>query len=85
LYHVLNGFKRTVALHQGKRIKLSEARKRRCWAAGEVFAEPGFRDATIREICEKRGEWAAVNCHFGDKEGFTPPSSVPNLALRALT
>ena len=38
-------------------------------AAAEVFAEKGYRDATIAEICEKtRANIAAVNYHFGDKE-----------------
>lgn len=38
-------------------------------AASEVFAEKGYRDATIAEICERaKVNVAAVNYHFRNKE-----------------
>jgi len=47
----------------------SETRQRLLEAAGEVFAERGFRAATTREICSAAGaNIAAINYHFGDKE-----------------
>jgi len=40
-------------------------------AAGVVFAEKGFRDATVAEICEAaEANIAAVNYHFGNKEAL---------------
>ena len=38
-------------------------------AASDIFAEKGFRDATIAAISKRAGtNVAAVNYHFGDKE-----------------
>ena len=39
-------------------------------AAGHVFSEKGYRDATVREICLRAGarNIAAVNYYFRDKE-----------------
>lgn len=46
-----------------------ETRLRLLEAAGEVFAENGFRQATVRDICSRAdANIAAVNYHFGDKE-----------------
>lgn len=46
-------------------------RQRLLNAAGEVFAERGFRGATVKEICDgARANIAAINYHFGDKESL---------------
>ncbi len=46
-----------------------DTRSRLVDAAGQVFAEKGFRAANIREICQLAlANVAAVNYYFGDKE-----------------
>ncbi len=53
-----------VNLEQDTRTRLVEA-------AGAIFAEKGFKAATIREIVGRAGaNLAAVNYHFGDKHGL---------------
>jgi AcrR family transcriptional regulator len=45
-----------------------ETRRRLLNAACEVFAEKGYRDATVADICRRAGaNVAAVNYYFGDK------------------
>ena len=49
---------------QDARLKILEA-------AGEVFAEGGYRDVTVREICRKASvNVAAINYYFGDKDNL---------------
>ncbi len=48
-----------------------ETRNRILEAASNVFAEKGFRDATVAEICERaQSNTASVNYHFHDKESL---------------
>jgi AcrR family transcriptional regulator len=48
-----------------------ETRQKLIEAAGEVFADVGFENATVREICSRAGaNIAAVNYHFRDKLGL---------------
>jgi AcrR family transcriptional regulator len=50
---------------------ISCTRQRLLDAAAAVFAEHGYRSATVRDICARAGaNIAAVNYHFGDKEGL---------------
>jgi AcrR family transcriptional regulator len=49
----------------------AETRERLIDAAGEVFAEHGFKGARVRDICARaEANVAAVNYHFRDKEGL---------------
>ena len=46
-----------------------DTRERLLHAAAEMFAEHGYRDARVRDICQRAGaNIAAVNYHFGDKQ-----------------
>jgi AcrR family transcriptional regulator len=59
-------FKRQI---QTTEPEVSDTQTRLLQAAGEIFAEFGYRAATVRQICDKaRANVAAVNYYFGDKE-----------------
>ena len=48
-----------------------ETRERLLKAAEHLFAEHGFKNVTVRDICRAaRANVAAVNYHFGDKMGL---------------
>jgi TetR/AcrR family transcriptional regulator, regulator of cefoperazone and chloramphenicol sensitivity len=49
----------------------SPTQERLLEAAGMIFAEHGFQNATVRDICQRAGaNIAAINYHFGDKLGL---------------
>lgn len=50
-------------------VPVDDARTRLLETAGEIFAEKGFRSATVRDICQAAGaNIASVNYYFGDKQ-----------------
>ena len=51
------------------KTKSEKTRNRLLIAASRIFAEKGFQEATIAEICEQaKTNIASVNYHFNDKE-----------------
>ena len=51
-----------------KRIDGAQTRQRLLVCACEIFADKGYRDTTVAEICARaNANIAAVNYHFGDK------------------
>ena len=49
----------------------AQTRQQLLEVAGQVFAEQGYARATSKEICERAGaNIAAVNYHFGSKDGL---------------
>ncbi len=58
-------------MQPGVDFPVTGTRQRLLEVAGEVFAEQGFRAATVREICKRAGaNLAAVNYYFRDKENL---------------
>jgi TetR/AcrR family transcriptional regulator, regulator of cefoperazone and chloramphenicol sensitivity len=52
-----------------KETSQTRTRQQLLEAAGQVFAEYGYRAATVREICLRAGaNIASIHYHFGDKE-----------------
>src|SRR4051794_20466008 len=70
-----------------------KTRQRLIDAAGEIFAEQGYRTATVRDICARAGaNVAAVSYHSGEKEklyaavlryapAHATPKSPPHMGL----
>ncbi|MCC6231180.1 MAG: CerR family C-terminal domain-containing protein [Verrucomicrobiales bacterium] len=57
------------ALVAAPEVRESATREQLLDAGSEVFAECGFRRATVRDICRRAGaNVAAVNYHFGGKD-----------------
>jgi AcrR family transcriptional regulator len=55
----------------GKKNDRPDARQRILEAAGEAFAEGGYKDVTVRGICGNAGvNVASINYHFGDKDNL---------------
>src|SRR5688572_33304361 len=49
----------------------ADTRQRMIDAAARLFADKGFQNVTVREICRaSNANVAAVNYHFGDKAGL---------------
>ena len=53
------------------KTKSGKTRERLLTAASRIFAEQGFQESTIADICERaETNIASVNYHFGDKESL---------------
>ena len=62
---------RHVSKNVPPRTDVDRTRTKLLEAAGEVFADVGYYDATVRQICSRAGaNVAAVNYHFRDKLGL---------------
>ena len=60
-----------------------ETRERLIDASARLFAERGFSKVTVREICRRaRANVAAVNYHFGGKQGLY--DEIVNSAIRTM-
>ncbi|MGC9194135.1 MAG: TetR/AcrR family transcriptional regulator [Syntrophobacteraceae bacterium] len=56
-------------VHNTKKVEDTKARLIK--AAGEVFAQHGYRASTVRQICQRaRTNVGSVNYHFRDKKGL---------------